>query len=69
MGLFTRRSRDGQVAPSNNSATEGSHPHGSIGPMIINMESRPTFSEWLHVTYVDILTMLMMGVIGLGVSD
>lgn len=32
------------------------------------MHSRPSFGQWLRVTWLDILTMVAMGAIGLGVS-
>lgn len=33
------------------------------------MHTRPTFGQWLKFTWLDILTMVAMGAIGLGVSD
>lgn len=33
------------------------------------MATRPTFGHWLKVTWLDILTMIIMGAVGLGVSD
>ncbi len=32
------------------------------------MTARPTFGQWLRHTWIDILTMVVMGAIGLGVS-
>lgn len=32
------------------------------------MKTRPTFGQWLKFTWQDILTMAVMGAIGLGVS-
>jgi diacylglycerol diphosphate phosphatase/phosphatidate phosphatase len=31
--------------------------------------SRPTFGQWLKQTWIDILTMIILGAIGLGVSS
>lgn len=31
--------------------------------------SRPTFGQWLKQTWIDILTMIILGAIGLGVSQ
>jgi diacylglycerol diphosphate phosphatase/phosphatidate phosphatase len=39
------------------------------GPIIMNMSQKPTFGQWLKVTWLDILTMAIMGIIGLGVSS
>ncbi|KAL6408885.1 phosphatidic acid phosphatase beta [Ilyonectria robusta] len=33
-----------------------------------SMSTRPTFGQWLKHTWLDILTMAIMGAIGLGVS-
>ena len=32
------------------------------------VNSRPTFGQWLKGTWIDLLTMVAMGIIGLGVS-
>jgi hypothetical protein len=32
------------------------------------MATRPSFGQWLKVTWLDIVTMVIMGVLGLGVS-
>lgn len=34
-----------------------------------SLSSRPTFGEWLKLTWPDILTMIVMGAIGLGVYE
>ncbi|KAK3686228.1 phosphatidic acid phosphatase type 2/haloperoxidase [Podospora appendiculata] len=69
MGLFTRRQHDGPVAPT---AAPNGHGHartnqrrGHHDPY--TMTTRPTFGQWLKVTWLDILTMAAMGAIGLGV--
>lgn len=33
------------------------------------MATRPSFGQWLKVTWLDILTFVIMGVIGLGVRS
>lgn len=33
-----------------------------------NRNSRPTFGQWLKQTWIDIITMIILGAIGLGVS-
>lgn len=33
-----------------------------------SMSKRPSFGQWLKLTWLDILTMVIMGAIGLGVS-
>lgn len=38
--------------------------HGGSG----HLNSRPPFGQWLKATWLDILTMIIMGAIGLGVS-
>jgi len=35
----------------------------------MNMSSRPTFGQWLKVTWLDIVTMAAMGAVGLGVYE
>lgn len=34
-----------------------------------SMASRPTFGQWLKCTWLDILTMIIMGALGLGVCS
>ena len=33
------------------------------------MATRPTFGQWLKVTWLDLLTMVVLGAVGLGVGD
>jgi hypothetical protein len=77
MGLFTRRDRaprDGPAsAPAHGQQTKQgfftrNRGHESKGPLVMSMATRPTFGQWLKVTWIDILTMFIMGLIGLGVS-
>jgi hypothetical protein len=53
-GLFSRRSH----APAEERAAYGNE----------NLNARPRFGQWLKGTIFDIITMVVMGVIGLGVS-
>ena len=43
------------------------HGHGHVGETY-SMAKRPTFGQWLKYTWVDIATMVAMGLLGLGVS-
>jgi len=56
-GLMSRRNRQ-PVQPTQEQAAYGHD----------NLNRRPTFGQWLKGTIVDIITMVIMGVIGLGVS-
>jgi len=60
MGLFTRRAHNGPAA-TNGHAVRGRHEPYS-------MATRPTFGQWLRYTWLDLLTMVAMGALGLGVS-
>lgn len=82
MGVFGRRSEGPIVTPSTTNGRDsntiksrfggfggsGSRSHGSKGPSAVSMTRKPTFGQWLKVTWLDIVTMAIMGVIGLGVS-
>ncbi|KAI9802104.1 MAG: hypothetical protein M1833_002025 [Piccolia ochrophora] len=71
MGLLSRRQPvDG--APATTTATDhnGHHTkerahnhHGASG----DLNSRPSFGQWLKATWLDIVTMIIMGAVGLGV--
>ncbi len=64
MGLFTRRRPDGPAAPAN-SRSHGGRGHAGAEPY--SMATRPSFGQWLKVTWLDIVTMIIMGALGLGV--
>jgi len=64
MNLFKRRQHDGQAVEQ-----PTTHRREKRGPIIMNMSTRPSFGQWLKVTWLDILTMAIMGVIGLGVYE
>jgi len=83
MGLFTRRAREPRDGPVVASA-HGHEPktarsgfglfsrnrsHTANDPLVMSMATRPSFGQWLKVTWLDILTMAIMGIIGLGVYE
>lgn len=66
MGFPLRRKRE---APGNGpaeahaeDATRNQHAKNTYG-----MSTRPSFGQWLKVTWLDILTFILMGALGLGV--
>jgi diacylglycerol diphosphate phosphatase/phosphatidate phosphatase len=69
MGLFTRRQNDANVAPPANATTTHGQTRRHKEPLILPMNKRPSFGQWLKVTWLDILTMAAMGAIGLGVYE
>ncbi|KAK3954771.1 phosphatidic acid phosphatase [Pseudoneurospora amorphoporcata] len=75
MGFFNRQPRavDGTAPPV---ATDGTHGHHTThkerkarrhGFEPYTMTTRPTFGQWLKYTWLDVLTMAILGAIGLGV--
>lgn len=63
MNFFKRRQRDPAVAE-----TSTTHHREKRAPVAAtNMNRRPTFGQWLKVTWLDLFTMAAMGMIGLGV--
>ena len=80
MGLFSRRT---EPADANTATAVGREKHGRNGIMSRRerkhrgkspathgdgtLNKRPTFGQWIKVTWPDILTMVVMGVVGLGV--
>ncbi|KAL9116092.1 MAG: hypothetical protein Q9227_000461 [Pyrenula ochraceoflavens] len=65
MGIFTRRRHDDTVY---NGTTTGHHHQRekySVDSGYFNR--RPSFGQWLKVTWLDILTMVLMGALGLGI--
>lgn len=83
MGLFTRTPRAQPAVGHHNTATtvdptvrhekvrhekhHGTTARQTRGPMLYSHSSRPTFGQWLKGTWKDVLTMAIMGAIGLGV--
>ncbi|KAJ9139439.1 Phosphatidic acid phosphatase beta [Pleurostoma richardsiae] len=67
MGFFSRRPRDGPASSSNGNVAP--HHHHSARDPFYSMATRPSFGQWLRVTWLDILTMACMGAVGLGVYE
>lgn len=63
MGFFNRKGKDPH-APA--AAPRRERKRGHFEPY--SMAKRPSFGQWLKYTWLDILTMIAMGAIGLGVS-
>jgi diacylglycerol diphosphate phosphatase/phosphatidate phosphatase len=82
MGLFSRHAREGPVPPTAATTTTTNTGRGFFGrrandthdtherkhPLVLSMNQRPPFGQWLKATWLDIVTMAAMGIIGLGVS-
>lgn len=78
MGLFNKRNTT-PVAADTTTATGTHHEkkqgvfsrkdakHGRTHNAASSYNSRPTFGQWLKRTWLDIVTMAIMGAIGLGV--
>ena len=79
MGLFTRN-RDSTAAPVQNAPANGatsgrggffnreknhSHNHHEHG----YYNRRPSFGQWLKATWLDLVSMVCMGVLGLGIYE
>lgn len=67
MGFFNRRRNDGtdtSAGPAN--GHQNRHVYDTVA---YTMAVRPSFGQWLKVTWVDIVTMICMGAIGLGVCS
>lgn len=64
MNFFKRRQHDPAVAE-----TTTTHHREKSAPVVMNMNTHPPFGQWLKVTWLDILTMAAMGMIGLGVRS
>lgn len=65
MNFFKRKQANGVPATTETTTT---HHREKRGPTVMNMSSKPSFGQWLKVTWLDIFTMAAMGMIGLGVS-
>ncbi|OTA89813.1 hypothetical protein M434DRAFT_398364 [Hypoxylon sp. CO27-5] len=65
MGLFNRHHPDGAgTAPTNGHRDR--HVHNTTD---YSMAVLPSFGQWLKVTWLDILTMICMGALGLGIYE
>ncbi|KAI0418346.1 phosphatidic acid phosphatase type 2/haloperoxidase [Xylaria grammica] len=66
MGFFNRRNREDANSNIN-------HIHGTRRSRHVDstysMATRPSFGQWLKVTWLDIFTFVIMGVIGLGIYE
>ncbi|KAF9926637.1 hypothetical protein FBU30_003821 [Linnemannia zychae] len=60
MGFFTRKAHT-TTQPAVNTTAENGHQD------IYTMKTQPKFGQWLKCTWIDIVTMAVMGAIGLGV--
>lgn len=79
MGIFTRRRADagdsGVHEPITNKMAghrqgrEKSHGAGGYDINSGQFNRRPSFGQWLKVTWLDLVTMVIMGIIGLGVYE
>ncbi|KAH6677193.1 putative lipid phosphate phosphatase 1 [Halenospora varia] len=70
MGFFTRRQHESNLTTgpaTTTTTTRHSRRRSSKGPIVMDMSRRPSFGQWLKVTWLDIFTMAAMGMIGLGV--
>lgn len=68
MGFFNRQKHpDGPVTDTTGHKTTKNHHKGN--QVFYSTATRPTFGQWLKYTWLDIVTMVIMGVIGLGVRS
>jgi diacylglycerol diphosphate phosphatase/phosphatidate phosphatase len=77
MGIFNRRAAPidantttatGEHVAAPVEAKHHGHHGGHAGNHPASFSARPTFGQWLKATSLDLLTMLILGAIGLGVS-
>ncbi|TGJ88511.1 hypothetical protein E0Z10_g259 [Xylaria hypoxylon] len=66
MGFFNRRNRDAADNHVNHVKAPKKSRHAN---RTYSMATRPSFGQWLKVTWLDILTFVIMGVIGLGIYE
>lgn len=71
MGFFNRRANAAQHpdGPATQPAAVTRKQRGNKQPYNYSMATRPSFGQWIKYTWLDILTMVVMGAIGLGVSE
>ncbi|TAQ91480.1 Phosphatidate phosphatase/4-nitrophenylphosphatase/Peroxidase [Chlorociboria aeruginascens] len=67
-GMFSRRPRN-DTTTTNNTTSDNHHVQDDRKPVVLNMSTRPPFGQWLKATWLDLVTMVIMGVIGLGVYE
>jgi diacylglycerol diphosphate phosphatase/phosphatidate phosphatase len=68
MALFGRRPRDGTATNGHHANGQTTRTRGGYAEPY-SMATRPTFGQWLRYTWLDILTMVIMGAIGLGIYE
>ncbi|TVY24699.1 Lipid phosphate phosphatase [Lachnellula hyalina] len=71
MGLLSRFQRNNttDLASASNTHATSFGSHTRKDPLVTNMSQRPTFRRWFTVTWLDLVTMAIIGAIGLGVSE
>ncbi|KAI0477561.1 acid phosphatase/Vanadium-dependent haloperoxidase [Xylariaceae sp. FL0804] len=70
MGFFNRKPREGPSPGPGHTGAAPKHGHGHGHEHgAYSMSTRPSFGQWLKVTWVDILTMVCMGALGLGIYE
>ncbi|KAJ4413677.1 hypothetical protein N0V82_008407 [Gnomoniopsis sp. IMI 355080] len=67
MGIFSRKQPVAE-GPATATPRTSRKSHNKSSPYY-SMATRPSFGQWLKYTWLDILTMVIMGVIGLGVYE
>lgn len=65
MGFFNRRAAPADANTANATGHREKRPAKHHG--VPSHNTRPTFGQWIKATWLDILTMAIMGAIGLGV--
>ncbi|KAI1340788.1 acid phosphatase/Vanadium-dependent haloperoxidase [Xylariaceae sp. FL0016] len=68
MGIFNHRPREGPGHGHTNAHASSRHGHGHVRETH-SMSKRPSFGQWLKCTWVDIVTMICMGALGLGIYE
>lgn len=75
MGIFSRKQRVNEgpagttTAPTTTTTKTSRKSHGHKAPTYYSMATKPSFGQWLKYTWLDIVTMAALGIIGLGVCD
>ncbi|KAI6080320.1 acid phosphatase/Vanadium-dependent haloperoxidase [Hypoxylon rubiginosum] len=69
MGFFNRRRPEGAGAGAGTTSHAKHNNRPAFDATAYPMATRPTFGQWLKVTWLDIITMICMGAIGLGVYE
>jgi hypothetical protein len=68
-GAATDNTNNAPISTHNNGTTARHHEKGIHDHQDGYLNRRPTFGQWLKGTWVDILTMIALGAIGLGVYE